>query len=505
MKQVLLSVDVGTTGCKVIAFSRNGQAVFSTYAEYSTVVGSGGRSELDPQIVWQKVSCCIKDAAADSAIDITAVCVSSLGEAAVLLDKKDRVLGNAILYNDFRGSEEMAELLNEELRAYIPQTTGQPVSYLHTLWKLIWLSRHDQEQFEKIEHILFFADYIVFRLTGQYVTDYSLAARSLAFNIGTLSWDDRLVALTGLERTKFPKPLPSGTVVGHLTPEAAAEFSISPKAVVVTGGHDQPCGVLGSVAARTGHIVSASGTIEAITATVDDISIAERLIRCGFSVEPAVVPGKYMAMAISLTGGSLLKWFRSAFTEASTDIGSYRNIYAFLDSRLERSPAKSMVVPYLCGTGTPDYDTRYCGQIYGLRPDITREDIYKACMEGLCFEMQKAMQIMEAAGLRMGCACVIGGGAYSTVWPQMKADIWNIPVQTAAQSEAVALGLAALAAAAVGWFSSPEEAAGRFIDQRDEFLPDPGLHRHYQEKYRKFLRLSEVCRETENEAKDVLK
>lgn len=505
MQQVVLSVDVGTTGCKVIAFSRSGQAVFSAYAEYGTVVGPGGRSELDPQNVWREVSRCIKGAAADHAIDITAVCVSSLGEAAVLLDKEDRVLGNAMLYNDFRGSEEMAELLDEELRAYIPQATGQPVSYLHTLWKLVWLSRYDRARFEQIEHILFFADYIVFRLTGRYVTDYSLAARSLVFNIGTLSWDERLLTLTGLDRTKFPEPLPSGTVVGPVSPEAVAEFGISPDAVVVTGGHDQPCGVLGSVAGRAGHVVSASGTIEAITATVDDASTARQLIRRGFSVEPAVIPDKYMAMAISLTGGSLLKWFRLAFTEVSTDIGSFRNIYAFLDSRLERKLATSLVVPYLCGTGTPDYDTRYYGQIYGLRPDVTREDIYKACLEGLCFEMQKILQIMEEAGLRMDRACVIGGGAYSAVWSQMKSDIWNVPVYTVAQSEAVALGLAALAAAAVGWFESPEKAAECFIERRCEFFPDPGLHRQYRVKYEKFLRLSDTCRELENEAKDVMK
>lgn len=496
MQKALLSVDVGTTGCKVIAFSRDGKTLASSYAEYATVVGQGGISELDPAIVWREVSRCIKQVSSRE-IDIAAISVSSLGEAAVLLDSGNNVLGNAILYNDFRGTEEMEQILDDELREYIPRATGQSISYLHTLWKLVWLSAHDRERYEKIEHILFFADYIVYKLTGRYTTDYSLAARSMVFNINTLSWDEKLVALTGLDMAKYPEPVQSGTVIGHITQNASEEFGISTQALVVAGGHDQPCGVLGCVAARTGNIVSASGTIEAITATVEDSKTAAELIRRGYSIEPAVVAGKYMAMAISLTGGSLLKWFRSVFTDRNTDIGAYRNVYAFLDSSLERGPATSIVVPYLSGTGTPDYDTKYCGQIYGLRLDVTREDIYKACMEGLCFEMEKTLRIMAAAGMSIQNACAIGGGSYSDVWSQMKSDIWNIPVHTIVQSEAVALGLAALSAAAVGWYTTPEEAAERFIERKAEFYPKAELHELYRKKNEKFINLSQECRKLE--------
>lgn len=497
MQQVLLSIDVGTTGCKVIAFSQDGKALFSSYAEYRTIVDRGGISELDPIIVWNEVSRCIEDVSHHE-IEVAAICVSSLGEAAVLLDSENNVLGNAMLYNDFRGSEEMDQILDDDLREYIPKATGQPVSYLHTLWKLVWLSKHNRELYDKIEHILFFADYIVYRLTDRYTTDYSLAARSMVFNIGTLSWDEKLVALTGLDKSKFPEPVQSGTIVGKITQEASERFGINPEAVVVAGGHDQPCGVLGCVAARTGNVVSASGTIEAITATVEDAKTAQKLIRRGYSIEPAVVPDKYMAMAISLTGGSLLKWFRSVFTDKNTDIGEYKNVYSFLDSHLDRGPATSIVVPYLSGTGTPDYDTKYCGQIYDLRLDVTREDIYKACMEGLCFEMEKTLSIMEDAGMSIKHVCAIGGGSYSDVWSQMKSDIWNVPVHTVVQSEAVALGLAALSAAAVGWFSCPEEAAESFIERKAEFYPELELHRLYQKKNGKFIRLSKECRKLEN-------
>lgn len=497
MQETVLSVDVGTTGCKVIAFSRQGETLYSSYAEYKTEVRQGGICELNPELVWNEVSRCLMDVASKD-INICAVAVSSLGEAAVLLDKEDNILGNAILYNDFRGAGEMERLLDNELIAYIPIATGQPVSYLHTLWKLVWISRNARKKHERIERVLFFADYVVYKLTNRCVTDYSLAARSMAFNINTLSWDEKLVTLTGLDTAKFPEPVQAGTVIGKITEEAAGYYGINPRAVVVAGGHDQPCGVLGCVAARTGNIVSASGTIEAITATVEDSAAAERLILRGYSIEPSVVSGKYMVMAISLTGGSLLKWFRTVFTDENIDIGAYRNVYAYLDSKLVRGPADCLVVPYLSGTGSPDYDIKSCGQIYNLRLDVTREDIYKACMEGLCFEMKKNLQIMADVGMSIDSACSIGGGSYSRIWSQMKADIWNIPVHTIRQSEAVALGLAALSAAAVGWYSSAEAAAECFIDCKAEFTPEPSLYKRYEKKYKKFIRLSEECRKLEN-------
>lgn len=392
MIETVLSIDVGTTGCKVIAFDAKGTEVAKQYNEYPTYIDEQGKSELDAGLVWKKVSESIQ-AVCKSGIQISAVSVSSLGEAAVLLDSDGKVLGNSILYNDIRGVEEVEEITDSEMCAVISKTTGQPISHLHTLWKLLWIRKHQPDIFGKIKKVAFFADYIVFQLCGAHMTDYSLAARSMMFDIHDLCWSKEIVALTGLNQNSLPEAVPAGTVAGEVTEETARILHMNTGIKVVIGGHDQPCGTLGAACFAPGQIVNAGGTIECITTVVEEPGIAKRLMESGYSIEPHVVQGKYVIMGVSVTGGTLLKWFCRTFLPNNKEFFKpYASPYEYMNAHIDRKPGKLILLPYFSGTGTPDYDSEACGVIYGLRLSTTKEDIYKACMEGLCFELKKILR-----------------------------------------------------------------------------------------------------------------
>lgn len=491
MTEAVLSIDVGTTGCKVIAFDFKGAEAAKAYNEYPTYIDEYGKSELDAELVWEKVSESVRKVCSAD-IRVSAVSVSSLGEAAVLLDSEGNVLGNSILYNDSRGAKEMGEIADPKMREAISETTGQPVSHLHTLWKLLWIRKHQPEVYAKIKKITFFADFIVFRLCKAHMTDYSLAARSMMFDIHGLCWSREITALTGLSPDVLPKAVPAGTLAGEVSEETARELHIDKGAKVVIGGHDQPCGTLGAACFAPGQIVNAGGTIECITAVVEELDIAERLMKKGYSIEPHVVQGKYMIMGVSVTGGALLKWFRRTFLPDGKEFFEpYASPYEYMNAHIERKPGKLLLLPYFCGTGTPDYDSEACGAIYGLRLSTTKEEIYKACMEGLCFELKKNLEIMRQCGMEFHTACTIGGGSYSRCWSQIKADIWGVPVYTIEENEAVAAGLAALGAAALGWYGSPEQAAGQFVRFKDCYRADEVYRKEQEKKFRCFLELSD--------------
>ena len=241
---VYAGLDVGTSGCKLVAYDLDGREVFSAARRY-TETGSEGRRELDPTLVVERVKETLKEAGQRCPQPIRALSVASIGETVAFLDGEDRPLMNAMLTGDCRGIPQTRRLIREKGAQRIFEITGLPPNELYSLPKWMWVNE-ETDVLQRTERILFFEDLVGYILTGKRMVSYFSAARSLAFDIGKKAWIQELLDMAGIRADQLSQPVPPFTVIGTILPAMAEELCLPPDMKIVVGGHDQSCAAFGS-------------------------------------------------------------------------------------------------------------------------------------------------------------------------------------------------------------------------------------------------------------------
>ncbi len=483
----LLGIDVGTTGCKAVAFRLDGKVLSSFYREYPLLKPKEGWAELDPHYVTEAIKEVIHRVASETSKDpITALSVSCQGEAAVPVSKDGRILYNTPVSFDTRTAD-MLEILKSRISPEeIFAISGMPPHTMHTICKTMWLKETEPEVFKEIWKLLCYEEYTFHILGARPFTDYSLAARTMVFDINSKEWSDKLLEAADLNRDIFPDICPSGTAIGSVSRKVAVEIGLPDKVTIVTGGHDQPCNALGCGIIEERKAAYGIGTVECITPAFTKKPIdSDLMMRNNFCCYPHVVPELLVTLAFNFTGGSLLKWYRDTFggkeTEKAKATGS--DPYDLIISDLPEDPSPVMILPHFTVTGTPYFDSKSKGAMLGLSLDTTKKDIVKAILEGVTFELKLNVEILDKAGINIDEIRVTGGGAKSEEWVQIKADIIGKPLSTLSTSEGGCLGAAILAGAGSGEYKSIREAAENLIKVESTFLPDYRRSKIYGEKF----------------------
>jgi xylulokinase len=492
----ILGIDVGTSGCKAAAFSEDGRALANAYREYAIQHPQPGWAELDSRRVWESVRQNIAEVAAGVGNDpVRALCVSSIGEAAtpVTLDRK--VLGPCILSSDTRGSEYITDLgrciSQEEFYATNPNILG--VNY--SLPKLLWVRQHQPELYEQAYKFLLWGDFVGFMLGCEPVTDYSLANRTLLFDIHKQDWSDRLLRLTGIERAKLASLRPSGSVAGTVSASVARELNLPGKVAVVVGGHDQSCNSLGAGVYQAGKATCGIGTFECITPAFSPIPPIAAMLANGLNVEHHVLPNLFVSFIYNQSG-CLVRWFRDTFARADCQLlPPSADIYDHLAGEMPQEPTRLYALPYFEITGPPGFVDNASGVILGLKTNTSRGEILKSIMESVTFYFAESMQALRDLGVDSSEFVATGGGAKSDRWLQIKADILGVPFVRPRITEGGILGAAILAGTATGTFRSPAEGVAQFVKRDKVFEPNPDRHRVYQEKLQEYRELFPLLRE----------
>ena len=266
---------------------------------------------------------------------------------------------------------------------------------------------------------------------------------------------------------------PSGTLAGVLSRELTSAFGLTRPPAVVTGGHDQACGALGVGLTTPGLASVSTGTAEVVEVALPSPVVSRPLYEGNISVYSHVVPGLFLAMTLNHSGGMSMRWFRDGFCEPQMIESAKANTDAY-DLMLvgaSAAPTGLLVLPHFSGSGTPTFDTASKAAILGLTFATTRADIAKAILEGLTYELRLNLDLLKAGGVQIDVLRAIGGGAKSKLWLQLKADITGIPVVTPKITEAAGFGAALLAGVGAGIFPSAAEAANRFLQLTDEYIP----------------------------------
>jgi len=481
----LLGLDIGTTGSKAAVYSLDGRCRATAYREYRLRQPRPGCVELDARHVVDQILSVLREVAVKSRKDpITALSISSMGEALTPVSADRRILGDCIVASmDTRGQEYLDAVADRVGRAAFYGINPNTLAVTYSLPKLMWIRKHEAALYRKAHLFLPWGDLIGYLLGGEAMISYSMANRTLLFDIRKEEWSSVLLKASGLDGDKLPRTVPSGTVAGTVSNEMARRLGLPRGVRIVVGGHDQSCNALGAGIYNHGKAVCGIGTFECITPVYDHIPNLAAVRREGLNVEHHILPGLYVSFIYN-QAGSLVRWFRDtfAFAEAGNRT-SRQDIYDRLAAEMPKAPTRLLVLPYFEPTGAPRFVADATGVIAGLKTGTTRGEILKGIMEGVTFYFAESMETLRSLKIDTSELVATGGGAKSDAWLQIKADILGVPLLRPKITECGTLGAALLAGLSTGVFKTPAEGVSLFVKVDRRFEPHARRHAVYRQRY----------------------
>ncbi len=485
MMEGLLGIDAGTTGCKVALFSPEGEMLHTAYREYDVQRPQPGWAELDTTGVWKLVKEAISEVTAQVAAEsIRAVAVSSMGEAVVLVAPDRTILGPSLLNFDVRGAEYLDELRDVLDDARLYQINGNTLGNHYTLTKLKWTKQYQPHLYDQAATVLHWSGFIAFMLGAEPAVDYSLANRTLLFDLDQCTWSEELVNQAGLDMAKLPRTVPSGTPIGTVAPAVAAELGLSPKTIIVSGAHDQCANAVGCGVIELGSAVYGMGTYVCITPVFTQRSGSRAMIERGLNTEHHAIPERFVSFIYN-HGGSMVKWFRDTFASADHQqaVAAGRDVYPALFAEIPDHPSRVIVLPHFAATGPPEFISDSTGIMAGLQLTTQRGEILKGIIEGMTYYLKGCVDALPPTGITISDYRTVGGGSKSDRWVQICADIMGQPFSRPAITEAGALGAAIMAGVGSGVFSTYAEGVQVMVKLKQRFEPDLEQHKRYAERY----------------------
>jgi len=488
-----LSIDIGTTCTKCGVFDEKGHPIFFLGQESPLIKGPDGFSYIDIDRIVTIVHSLLKSAS--SVGDIVSLAISSLGESFVLLDENDDVIFRPMVYTDPRGEEECLEVSKLFGDEYLFSSTGTVPAPMYSIYKLLWIKKHRSEIYKKAKKIMLIGDYVNYLLTGNRSIDYSLAARTGAFDIKAKKFDEKILGGLKIPLAMFSTPHPTGSLVGKILPVIAEETGLSSTTKVILGSHDQVCATLGAGVYFDGGAADGMGTVECLTAVYKNPPSKLEVGRMGYSVVPYAIEGLYCTYILNFSSGSLVNWFKNEILHKFQ--GSENSFFKYIENGFTNKPSSVLVLPYFGGAATPNEDTSAKGAILNLTLDTKDSDIYQAMLEGIAFEMRLNLDVLSQYGVKINEAVASGGGSVSSKWLQIKSDITGLTISSLITNEGGLLGLAVIQAVHARLFIDYESAIKAYRKIKEVHHPNLEAQELYEKPYSKYRKLYQTLKEFE--------
>ncbi|MDQ1529925.1 MAG: xylulokinase [Microbacteriaceae bacterium] len=482
---MILSHDLGTTGDKATLVDAAGAVVAAVSVPYDTDFGPRGKAEQDPEAWWVAVcsaTAALLAARPDAATAIEGVSFSGQMMGAVLLDSHGVPVRPAIIWADTRSVVQAQRLVDRFGMREAYGVTGHRFNATYSLSKLMWVRDTEPEAFGRTRRMVLAKDYVVYRLTGVLATDPSDASSTNAFDQARGDWSDEILAAAEVPRGLLPDIVPSASVVGPVTPEAAAACGLRAGTPVVMGGGDGPMAALGS------GIVDAASGAYAYLGSSSWVSLAapqplhdEQMRTMTFN---HVVPGMFVPTATMQAGGASLQWVVEVLEPSGAD-----RYEALLDAAADAEASRDGLyfLPHLLGERSPYWNPRARAVFAGLARHHGREHLVRAVLEGVAFNLATGLIAFAENGAAAERIDAIGGAARSPLLMRLFADVWGIPVRRRdLVDEATALGAAIVGGVAVGMF--PDYSVGSALSASSApYEPDAARHAEYAVAHERFV------------------
>jgi len=493
----LMGIDVGSTGAKAVVFDVDGRVLAQSYREYPELHPRPGFFELDPQQVWEAFVAVVGEAAASSGDPVQALAISAIGETFVPVDERGEFLYGSILSCDGRAEQQVQQIAERLGERRVFQITGMPIHPSFTLPKLMWLRDNEPQVHAETYKYLLWPDVICSKLGLPARLDWSLAGRTMAFDVTERRWSEPMLEAAEISPELLAEPIRPGEVIGQLPSDAAQQLGLSTRCVVVAGGHDQPMNALGAGIIRQGLAVDGMGTVECVTVAFDQPVLTEAMFSHNYCCYPHVTEDMYVSLAFNYSSGSLLRWFRDNFAEADRKRAEEqgRDVYEIILEGLPDGPTGLLVLPYFAGAGTPYMDAQARGTMVGMTSSTDRKSFIKALLEGVCLDLRLNLESLEQAGVEVDRLRATGGGSKSPYWLQLKADITGCEVVTINVVESGCQAAAILAGVATGVYDSVAQAVAELVSEQTVYEPRAQVRESYQHYFGLYKQLWPTVRE----------
>ncbi|MGI6162156.1 MAG: FGGY-family carbohydrate kinase [Christensenellales bacterium] len=482
-----IGIDVGTSGCKAAVVEKDGSIVSMSRKRYHMIHPNHGWTELSPMIVWEAVKSAVKEIACYSK-DVESMAISSIGETMIFLDENDDPLMNGILYLDCRCNEMMDTVLNDFGQDRLFLITGTPLSPMFSLFRYIWIRENMPEVIEHAKKVFLFSDYLSYMFCGERGLDHSTASRTAFFDVHRLEWSEEIMDFFNIKKELFSPIKATGTWLGNIRSELAEELQLPAGIKLYVGCHDQ-CGVtLGCGALTEGDIIGSEGSTEGFNLLMG--SNIELLTKKKMPFEPFVTPGQYFATVGQLAHGTSIRWFVEKVGHEMGNGHLGESAYDKADALCAEDSDDVIFLPYLSEVSFSSSKADMLGGFIGINTNTDTHKMYRAVLEGVCFESRSAMQQYDDLGIPLNSLKCTGGCTTSDTLMQIKSDILEKDISVLHEIESGIIGLSMICAVAAGDCASYQEAAGRFVRIKKTFHPQ----KDYSQKYTDFLRLGECIR-----------
>lgn len=484
----IMTIDAGTTSVKTCLFSENISLIAVSSKEYELLTPGKDMVEIEPEIYWDAMKEGIHDVLLKSgkrAEEIMVLTITTQGETMVPVDKEGKPLHNAIVWLDTRAAEESAIIGSLIDTDEFYRNTGLPeISPACPVSKILWFKRNRSELYEKVYKFLLLEDYLLFRLTGEYVTELSLMSSTGYFNINDGKLWRKVLNTIGINGMFFPDILPCGKVIGNVTIQSATELGLSTSTVISTCAMDQISSAIGAGNIYPGIVTETTGTALAIGATADkaDYDNAGRVNIYRHYNE------SFLILPYCPTAGIVLKWFKDEFCEReikeSDEKG--RSVYQLLDeaaSNVKPGADGLVLIPHLAGSLSPDINPYARGVFFGIGLETKKPHFIRAILESIGYMLRENLELLEAMGIKVREIRSLGGGSGSKLWNSIKADIIYKHITVMEQPESTSLGAAILGAVSVGLYDSVEEACKLHVRSREIYTPNQANSEMYNKSY----------------------
>ena len=479
-----IGVDLGTSAVKLLLMDSQGKIVNVVSKEYPLYFPEPGWSEQNPEDWFRQTIAGIRELLEKA--DKSQVAGISFGgqmHGLVILDREDKVIRPAILWNDGRTAEETEYLNTVVGKEKLSEYTANIAFAGFTAPKLLWLKKHEPDHFSRIAKIMLPKDYIAYRLSGIHCTDVSDASGTLLFDVKNRRWSGEMCDICGIRMEQLPKCHESYEKVGTILPEIAAQLRIPETTVVAAGAGDNAAAAVGTGTVGNNMCNISLGTSGTIFISSADFGVDRFNALHSF----AHADGHYHLMGCMLSAASCNKWWMDEI------IGT--KDYAGEQSLIERLGENHVYfLPYLMGERSPHNDPNARAVFVGMTMDTSRADMTQAVLEGVAFGLRDSLEVAKSLGIDLKRTKICGGGAKSLLWKRIIANVLNLKVDVIESEEGPAMGGAMLAAVACGEYGSVEEIASKVVKIVDTVEPDPILAEKYNRRYEEFRKIYPACR-----------
>jgi xylulokinase len=498
----IMGLDMGTSGCKAVVFDEKWRMVYRAYREYDLIFSGEGLLELDPALVWDKIKEAMAEANANTGRPVKAVAVSAIGDVIIPLDVHGNPVRHSIIDFDPRGKREIEAFTGAFGVEAFFGVTGMPPLFIGSLAKMLWLKKYESASYARVRRWATYEDFIVEKMGLAPYVSYSEAARTMLFDIRKKTWSQAILDKIPMDASMLPEPVPPAKKLGLMDKQLARELGFKPGVQVVSGGHDMVCAAVGAGLDETdtGTAVNIAGTIEGVVAALDAPNTSGEMLGNLFPCYPG--HRGYVTFSVNLTSGCIQRWYRDNIAGDERDMCAEKGIdfYDHIQRKIDvNAPGNLLFLPHFSGSGNPYFDSGAKGAVYGLTLDTAREDISRAMIEGLSYEIKLHCEAFARAGIRIHTLRAVGGGARLHKQLQLKANITGLTVVQSPVLESSALGAAAYAGVAMGLIGNPAEAYTATRAKEKTFTPDPEATARFAEGYQRYKRFNEIIHGFESE------